>query len=196
MQQLNSAKNLFFYILDCLKALYSICTAYTGSCTCAELWSQQWCSWPRQTAVLHELFCKSFKIFHHFEGFSYTTKYLLQNHFYIALNSFEVQIHWNYHLCWLECRKFKKTNQESQRPGTRSVCHLPRRQGGLNVRVNEFALMNDLVTHYQLLNFVILWVTERNKKDSTSQECSCFIVLVTLAVSYLQGFFLGVRISK
>lgn len=31
MQHLNSAKNLFFYILDCLKALYSICTAYTGA---------------------------------------------------------------------------------------------------------------------------------------------------------------------
>lgn len=137
----------------------------------------------QQTAVLHELFCKSFKNFHHFEGFSYTTKYLLQNHFYIALNSFEVQIHLNYHFCWLEWRKFKKTNQEGQRPGTRSVCHLPKRQGGLNVTVNEFALMNDLVTHYQLLNFVNLWVTEQNKKDSTSQECSCFIVLVTFAVS-------------
>lgn len=141
-------------------------------------------------------FCKSFRNFHHFKGFSYTTKYLLQNHFYIALNSFEVQIHWNYHSRWLECRKFKKTNQEGQRPGTRSVCHLPNRQGGLNDTVNEFALMNDLVTHYQLLNFVNLWVTEWNKKDSTSQECSCFIVLVTLAVSYLQWFFLGVRTSK
>lgn len=56
--------------------------------------------------------------------------------------------------------------------------------------------MDDLVTHYQLLNFVNLWVTEQIKKDSTSQECSCFIVLVTSAVSYLQWFFLGVRISK
>lgn len=73
---------------------------------------------------------------------------------------------------------------------------MPKRQGGLNVTVNEFALMNDLVTHYQLLNFVNLWVTEWNKKDSTPQECSCFIVLVILAVSYLQWFFLGVRISK
>lgn len=63
------------------------------SCSCTELLSQQWCSGPKQTAVLHELFCKSFRNFHHFEGFSYTTKYLLQNHFYIALNSFEVQIH-------------------------------------------------------------------------------------------------------
>lgn len=92
------------------------------SCSCTELLSQQWCSGPKQTAVLHEIFCKSFKNFHHFEGFSYTTKYLLQNHFYIALNSFEVQIHVNYHLCWLEWRKFKKTNQEGQRPGSRSVC--------------------------------------------------------------------------
>lgn len=110
----------------------------------------------QQTAVLHECLCKSLKHCHHFEGFSYTTKYLLQNHFYIALNSFEVQIHLNYHLYWLEWRKFKKANQEGERPGTRSVCHLPKRQGRLNVTVNEFALMNDLVTHYQLLNFVNL----------------------------------------
>lgn len=107
-----------------------------------------------------------------------------------------MQIHLNYHLCWLEWRRFAKTNQEGQRPGTRTVCHLPKRQGGLNVTLNEFALMNDLVTHYQLLNFVNLWVSERNKKDNTSQECSCFIVLVTLGVSYLQWFFLGLRISK
>lgn len=29
-----------------------------------------------QTDCCHELFCKSFKNFHHFEGFSYTTKYI------------------------------------------------------------------------------------------------------------------------
>lgn len=111
--QMNSAKNLFFYILDCLKALYSICTAFTGAVPVQTLLTAV-VQRAQQTAVLHELFCKSFKNFHHFEGFSYTTKYLLQNHFYIALNSFEVQIHLNYHLCWLEWRKFKKTKSKAR----------------------------------------------------------------------------------
>lgn len=72
-----------------------------------------------QTAVLHELVCKSFKNFHHFEGFSYTTKYLLQNHVSIALNSFEVQIHLNDHLCWLEWRSLRKQTKKvkGQAPG-------------------------------------------------------------------------------
>lgn len=54
------------------------------------------------------------------------------------------------------------------------------------VELYEFALMSDLVTRYQLLNFVNLWVSyqnNNNKEDSTSQECSFFIDLLTLAVS-------------
>lgn len=48
--------------------------------------------------------------------------------------------------------------KKSQRQRNRSVCGSPKRQlRGLNVvELYEFALMNDLVTHYQLLNFVNL----------------------------------------
>ena len=136
--------------------------------------------------------CKSFKNFH-FKGFSYYTKYLLQNrcHKYsIQLISSANPLKYD-DLCHLNGGSFKKpwTTNSCQRWGNRSVCGLSERQlGGVNVRELDFMshCWFDLMTHYQLLNFVNLWVSEQsnnNKKDSTSQECSCFIVLIILAVS-------------